>query len=81
MPPPMSSRVTLRVEKKIVIGVNKFAEDDAMKTDVFPIDEAQQRAQVERVRLLKTRRENEAVRAALGDVRTAARGRQIVLIP
>ena len=67
--------------EKIVIGVNKFAEDDAMKTDVFPIDEAQQRAQVERVRLLKTRRDNEAVRAALEDVRTAARGTANVLYP
>jgi methylmalonyl-CoA mutase N-terminal domain/subunit len=52
-----------------------------MKTDVFPIDEAQQRAQVERVRLLKTTRNNDAVSAALEDVRTAARGTANVLYP
>jgi methylmalonyl-CoA mutase N-terminal domain/subunit len=67
--------------EKIVVGVNKFAEDDAMKTDVFPIDEAQQRAQVERVRLLKTSRDNDAVRVALDDVRTAARGSTNLLYP
>jgi methylmalonyl-CoA mutase N-terminal domain/subunit len=67
--------------EKVVVGVNKFAEDNAMKTDVFPIDEAQQRAQVDRVRLLKTRRDNDAVRAALEDVRTAARGTANLLYP
>ena len=67
--------------EKVVVGVNKFVEDDATKTDVFPIDEAQQRAQVERVRLLKTSRDNDAVRAALDDVRTAARGSANLLYP
>jgi hypothetical protein len=38
-----------------------------MKTDVFPIDELS-KAQVDRVRLLKTTRDNDAVRAALDDV-------------
>jgi methylmalonyl-CoA mutase N-terminal domain/subunit len=72
-----------RVERgeKVVIGVNKFAEDAAMKADVFPIDEAQQRAQVDRVRRLKTTRDNDAVRAALDDVRTAARGTANLLYP
>jgi methylmalonyl-CoA mutase N-terminal domain/subunit len=67
--------------EKIVVGVNKFAEDDALKTDVFPIDEAQQRAQVDRVRVLKSTRDNDAVRVALDDVRTAARGSANLLYP
>ncbi len=67
--------------EKVVVGVNKFAEDDALKTDVFPIDEAQQRAQVDRVRALKSTRDNDAVRAALDDVRTAARGSANLLYP
>jgi methylmalonyl-CoA mutase, N-terminal domain len=64
-----------------VVGVNKFAEDSALRAEVFPIDEAQQRAQVDRVRVLKTTRDNDAVRAALEDVRTAARGSANLLYP
>jgi methylmalonyl-CoA mutase N-terminal domain/subunit len=48
---------------------------------VFPIDEAQQRAQVDRVRRLKTTRDDDAVRAALEDVRTAAQGTANLLYP
>ena len=50
-------------DEKVVVGVNRFAESDATKSDVFPIDELQQRAQVERVRQLKVSRDGEAVRA------------------
>ena len=58
---------------------SKRRDDEA---EVFPIDEEQQRAQVERVRALKTRRDNEAVRiAALEDLRRAARGPQNLLYP
>jgi methylmalonyl-CoA mutase N-terminal domain/subunit len=66
---------------KIVVGVNQFVDAETTKSDVFPIDEHQQRAQVERVRLLKTTRENDAVRVALEDLATAARGSANVLYP
>jgi methylmalonyl-CoA mutase, N-terminal domain len=66
---------------KVVVGVNQFVEDQSTKADVFPIDESQQRAQVERVRQLKTSRDNDAVRAALDDVSTAARGSANLLYP
>jgi methylmalonyl-CoA mutase N-terminal domain/subunit len=66
---------------KIVVGVNRFTEAAATTSDVFPVDEAQQRAQVDRVRLLKKSRDNDAVRAALDDVATAARGTTNVLYP
>ena len=45
-----------RVERgeKVVVGVNRFVEErDSTKAEVFPIDEAQQRAQVDGVRHLK----------------------------
>jgi methylmalonyl-CoA mutase N-terminal domain/subunit len=61
--------------------VNRFEESDAAKADVFPIDEAQQRAQIARVKALKVTRENDAVRAALEDLASAARGTHNVLYP
>src|SRR5580658_2613123 len=66
---------------KIVVGVNQFVEAETTKADVFPIDELQQQAQVERVRHLKTSRDNDAVRVALEDLATAARGSANVLYP
>jgi methylmalonyl-CoA mutase N-terminal domain/subunit len=66
---------------KVVVGVNLFAESSCAKADVFPIDAAQQRAQVARVIALKKSRDNDAVRAALGDLATAARGSANVLYP
>jgi methylmalonyl-CoA mutase N-terminal domain/subunit len=61
---------------KVVVGVNQFVDAETTKADVFPIDERQQR-----VRLLKTTRDNDAVRAALDDLATAARGSANVLYP
>jgi methylmalonyl-CoA mutase N-terminal domain/subunit len=66
---------------KVVIGVNRFAESDNTKADVFPIDEAQQQAQIAKVKNLKTKRNNDAVRVALEDLATAARGTANVLYP
>jgi methylmalonyl-CoA mutase N-terminal domain/subunit len=66
---------------KVVVGVNRFSETGETKSDVFPVDEAQQLAQIARVTSLKTRRDNDAVRAALDDLATAARGSANVLYP
>ncbi|MGA2968884.1 MAG: methylmalonyl-CoA mutase family protein [Acidimicrobiales bacterium] len=66
---------------KIVVGVNRFSETDENKSDVFPVDEAQQLAQIKNVTALKIRRDNDAVRAALDDLATAARGSANVLYP
>jgi methylmalonyl-CoA mutase N-terminal domain/subunit len=66
---------------KVVVGVNQFVENETTRADVFPIDEAQQHAQIERVRHLKAHRDHEGVRAALDDVAAAARGSQNLLYP
>ncbi|MFI5036487.1 MAG: methylmalonyl-CoA mutase [Acidimicrobiales bacterium] len=65
----------------VVVGVNRFTEDQASPADVFPVDEAQQRQQVERVRQLKLHRDSGAVTAALSDLTTAARGSANLLYP
>lgn len=66
---------------KVVVGVNKFTETETQKNDVFPVDVAQQRAQEQRVRDLKTRRDQAGVDAALSDLATAARGSSNLLYP
>jgi len=67
--------------EKVLIGVNKFVDDASNPADVFPIDPAQQQAQINRVKSLKTTRNNEEVRARLDDLATAARGSSNVLYP
>ena len=66
---------------KVVVGVNRFAESEKTKADVFPVDVDQQVAQVARVKELKTRRDHEGVRAALDDLATAAKGSANLLYP
>jgi methylmalonyl-CoA mutase N-terminal domain/subunit len=65
----------------VVVGVNKFAEVETTKNDVFPVDKKQQEDQVTRVKALKTKRDNDSVKAALDDVAAAARGTQNLLYP
>lgn len=67
--------------EKVVVGVNRFADHEEAANDVFPVDEAQQRSQVERVRRVKRDRDAAAVRVALEDLERAARGSSNVLYP
>jgi methylmalonyl-CoA mutase N-terminal domain/subunit len=65
----------------VVVGVNRFVEDAPEEMDVFPIDPVLQRTQVERLRAVRARRDQDAVDAALSLVAAAARGTQNVLVP
>ena len=67
--------------EKVVVGVNHFVDDEAGPSEVFPIDEALQRSQVDRVRRVRAERDSGAVDAALADVEAAARGTQNLLEP
>ncbi|MHB8681157.1 MAG: acyl-CoA mutase large subunit family protein [Acidimicrobiales bacterium] len=68
-------------QEKIVVGVNRFTDDDVEPPEVFPIDPALQRSQVERTRSVRATRDQAAVDAALADVDAAARGTQNLLVP
>jgi methylmalonyl-CoA mutase, N-terminal domain len=68
-------------EQKIIVGVNRFADAEDGEPEVFPIDPALERNQAERLRALRERRDDVAVKAALEDVRAAARGTQNLLPP
>jgi methylmalonyl-CoA mutase N-terminal domain/subunit len=67
--------------ERVIVGVNRFTVDDDPVPEVFPIDPALQLAQVERVRRVRETRDQDAVTAALDDVRAAARGTQNLLYP
>jgi methylmalonyl-CoA mutase, N-terminal domain len=67
--------------RRIVVGVNRFVDDDGGPRDVFPVDVRQQAAQAERVARLKSEREGDGVAAALADLEAAARGTQNLLVP
>jgi methylmalonyl-CoA mutase N-terminal domain/subunit len=67
--------------EKVIVGVNRFAEEAPEPPEVFPIDPALQRQQAERVRQLRHERDSGAVESALEDLRLAARGTQNLLVP
>ncbi len=66
---------------QIVVGVNRFAGEDAAEPEAFPIDPSLQRGQIERLRALRASRDQSGVDAAIDDVRAAARGTQNLLVP
>ena len=67
--------------EKVVVGVNRFVDEDAEPAEVFPVDPELQRAQVARLARVRAERDAHAVAAALDDVRAAARGTQNLLVP
>jgi len=67
--------------QRIIVGVNRFTDEGDVSPDVFPIDLERQAMQMQRVRRLKENRDNDAVRSALDDLATAARGSANVLYP
>jgi methylmalonyl-CoA mutase N-terminal domain/subunit len=67
--------------QKVIVGVNSFVDDKPGPADVFPIDPALERHQVERVRRTRAERDQPAVDSALADLASAARGTQNLLPP
>ncbi|HUI03724.1 MAG TPA: methylmalonyl-CoA mutase family protein [Acidimicrobiales bacterium] len=67
--------------EKVVVGVNRFVDDVVEPAEVFPIDPAQQQAQIDRTTRVRAERDQPAVDAALADVEAAARGTQNLLVP
>ena len=78
--PTPTPRPSTRGEK-VIIGVNKFVDEELEPTEVFPIDPELQRSQVARVKRVRAERDQAAVDAALADVEAAARGTQNLLVP
>jgi methylmalonyl-CoA mutase N-terminal domain/subunit len=63
-----------RTGQDVVVGVNKFVEDDIAIEDLLKVDPATERGQVERLKQFKADRDQDLVARRLEDIRQAARG-------
>jgi methylmalonyl-CoA mutase, N-terminal domain len=63
----------------VVVGVNRFRADEEAEVPTLRIDQAIERAQVERLRSLRERRDNERVEVTLTLLEEAARGTENLL--
>jgi methylmalonyl-CoA mutase N-terminal domain/subunit len=61
---------------KVIVGVNRFTQEEAAATNVFRVDDSIRVHQVEKIALLKEQRDNNAVNMALHGLREAAKGKQ-----
>ena len=68
-------------ERKIIVGLNRYATDTDADPDVFPIDPKLEREQADRLRALRAKRDDTGVKAALEELRAAAQGTQNLLPP
>ncbi|HEX2088633.1 MAG TPA: methylmalonyl-CoA mutase family protein [Actinomycetota bacterium] len=66
---------------RVVVGVNKYHEEEDVPPELLKMDQDELRAQVERLRALRSGRDNAAVDKALANVREAARGTANLLYP
>ena len=70
-----------RTEQDVVVGVNRYVEDDAEVEETLRVDPATERAQVERLAAYKAARDGEAVSARLAALRETAGGTGNLLLP
>jgi methylmalonyl-CoA mutase, N-terminal domain len=70
-----------RTEQDIVVGVNRFVDDEVEVPDIMRVDPSAERDQVARLRAFKEGRDHVLVAARLQEVREAARGNGNMLPP
>ncbi|KQB34815.1 acyl-CoA mutase large subunit family protein [Acidiplasma aeolicum] len=78
-----SYRKQLRIENMddIVVGVNKYVEEDEKPINILKIDEIAEKNQVKRLKELKTKRNNEMVSRSLDRLRDAMQDEKVNLMP
>jgi methylmalonyl-CoA mutase, N-terminal domain len=67
--------------RRILVGVNDFAQEDEPETPILRIDPALERKQVGRLNTTRARRDAAAVEAALGELKRAAAGDDNLMPP
>jgi methylmalonyl-CoA mutase N-terminal domain/subunit len=70
-----------RTGQDVVVGVNKYVEEDIEIEDILRVDPATEQAQVERLQAFKKRRDSELAERRLEELRAAARGTDNLLPP
>ena len=68
-----------RIGQDIVVGVNKFEEEDLEVPDLLRVDPESEREQVERLRAFKENRDQAVVQGRLEELRETARGEENLL--
>jgi methylmalonyl-CoA mutase, N-terminal domain len=63
-----------RIGQDVVVGVNKYVEEDIEIEDILRVDPATENAQVERLKAFKARRDQELADRRLEELRGGARG-------
>jgi methylmalonyl-CoA mutase N-terminal domain/subunit len=63
-----------RIGQDIVVGVNKFVEDDIEVPDLLRVDPESEREQLERLKAFKADRDHAVVETRLDEIRSTARG-------
>jgi methylmalonyl-CoA mutase N-terminal domain/subunit len=72
----------LETGEGVVVGVNRYAEDQSgEEIELYRLDPAAERRQVERTARVRAERDGEAARAALATVRGVAQGEDNLLPP
>ena len=70
-----------RTEQDVVVGVNRYVEDDIEVEDTLTVDPETERGQVERLKQFKADRDQETVDRRLDELRKAAEGTDNLLPP
>jgi methylmalonyl-CoA mutase, N-terminal domain len=70
-----------RTEQDVVVGVNRYVEDDAEVEEILSVDPATERGQIERLQAFKAERDQELAGRRLEDLRGAAQGTGNLLEP
>lgn len=67
-------QVEIEAGARVIVGVNKFTQEQEGINDVFTIDESIRTIQTDKLNKLKSERDNPAVEKALSDLKIAAKG-------
>jgi methylmalonyl-CoA mutase, N-terminal domain len=68
-----------RLEQDVVVGVNRFVDEELEMTELLKVDPESERRQVARLTAFKADRDGERVAARLEEIRQAARGTENLL--
>ncbi|MEZ2339098.1 methylmalonyl-CoA mutase [Mucilaginibacter sp. RCC_168] len=61
--------------EKVLVGVNRFTQQEAAELNVFRVDDSIRKMQTEKLSTLKSSRDNQAVATSLQELKEAAQGR------
>jgi methylmalonyl-CoA mutase, N-terminal domain len=70
-----------RTEQDVVVGVNRYVEDDAEVDEILSVDPETERGQIERLKQFKADRDQELAGKRLAELRAAAEGSDNLLPP